>query len=454
MPYNICLKFQHNCHAHPRSPRSLIHFIQLAPIWSATGTDRLKRDLLKNYDKFARPAENNATTPCTIGLTIRHIDVDETRSIMTLYSWVRLVNSMQCDPLQKPHRLTSKFLPFQKWQDHKLVWNASDYDGMTNVHVAEHEIWQPDIVLYNNAGANMDHYGQTNLILYNTGEVLWVPPAQLSVFCELDLTYWPYDIQNCSFVLGSWTYHGLALDLDRDNIAPHEVELQIENSEWKITNISSWRHDKIYACCAESYPDVTYSVQIERRSATYRAVVFTPATVVVLLILVAFWLPAASGEKIFLNGIVAVIISLFMLYFAHSLPIMAYKTPLIVKFYTHSLVLVAYSIIISTIVLACARSPHAYAVPWLLKKLTDGPLGRFLLLSHLRVTPGGPTTRAEEMRETFEEGHTAEDRHIIQGSVTKTSNYLDWIILGTAIDRLAFFIYAFMFIVMAIMYSV
>lgn len=369
---------------------------------------------------------------------------------MTIYSWLRMVKYFLS---LKEFFLTISFL-LQKWEDHKLRWDPSAYGGVSVLHVAEHEVWQPDVVLYNNAGANLDHYGQTNLLLYSNGEVLWVPPAQLSVFCELDLTYWPYDTQNCSLVLGSWTYHGLALAIDRDLAAPHEIELQIENSEWKVVNISSQKHDKKYACCEENYPDITYSIQIERRSATYRAVVFTPATVIVLLILVAFWLPAASGEKIFLNGIVAVIICLFMLYFAHQLPLMAFRTPLVVKFYTHSLVLVAYSIIISTIVLCCARSPHAYAVPWFLKKLTDGVLGRILLLGHLRVAPG-VTHRGEELRENFDETHTAEDRHIIiQGSVTKNANHLDWIILGTAIDRLAFLIYAVIFIIMAVMYSV
>lgn len=299
----------------------------------------------------------------------------------------------------------------------------------------------------------MDHYGQTNLILYHTGDVLWVPPAQLSVFCELDLTYWPYDRQNCSFVLGSWTHHGLALNLERD-AQPHEMELQIENSEWKIAQVSSERHEKRYACCAESYPDVTFYIQIERRSPTYGYVVCTPATVIVLMILIAFWLPAASGEKIFLNGIVAVIISMFMLYFAHNLSVMAFRTPLVVKFYIHSFMMVAFSIIISTIVLACSRSQHAHPVPWLLKKLTDGPLGNILMLGHLRVTPN-VTHRGEEMRENFEDhSHAADDRHMIHGSVTKTSNQLDWIILGTAIDRLAFLVYAFVFIIMAIIYSV
>lgn len=300
----------------------------------------------------------------------------------------------------------------------------------------------------------MDNYGQTNLILYESGDVIWVPPAKLNVFCEMDLTYWPFDTQNCSFVFGSWTYHAFDLDLHLDANAPHELELQVENSEWLIVNISSTRHEKVYSCCAEAYPDVTLTVKLQRRSPTFKLVVLTPATVVVLLILASFWLPAASGEKIILNGIVILVITLFMLYFAQQLPVMAFHTPLVVKFYATSLILVAYSMIISTIVLACARSQHAFAVPWLLKKFTDGRLGKILLLEHLRV-PLNILHRGEEMRENaaFEETHTADDRQIIQGTA-KSVHQQDWIILATAIDRLSFLIYAFVFVIMAIVYSV
>lgn len=37
----------------------------------------------------------------------------------------------------------------QFWVDEKLKWNATDYGGLTRLHLADHEIWQPDIVLYN-----------------------------------------------------------------------------------------------------------------------------------------------------------------------------------------------------------------------------------------------------------------------------------------------------------------
>jgi hypothetical protein len=38
---------------------------------------------------------------------------------------------------------------WQTWEDEKLKWNESEYGGLSVLHVAEHEIWQPDIVLFN-----------------------------------------------------------------------------------------------------------------------------------------------------------------------------------------------------------------------------------------------------------------------------------------------------------------
>lgn len=87
-----CLYCDHRLLYHSKV-NQCVHFIQLdKPIWSATYTDLLKRDLFKGYDKFARPAEPNATTNCTLGFTIRHIEINEQRSIMTLFGWVRMVS--------------------------------------------------------------------------------------------------------------------------------------------------------------------------------------------------------------------------------------------------------------------------------------------------------------------------------------------------------------------------
>lgn len=63
-------------------------------MWNFTATDTLKRDLLLNYDKFARPEHHSHATKVGIKLTIRHIDLDETKSTMTTHSWIKLVSNI------------------------------------------------------------------------------------------------------------------------------------------------------------------------------------------------------------------------------------------------------------------------------------------------------------------------------------------------------------------------
>lgn len=35
------------------------------------------------------------------------------------------------------------------WTDPKLKWNEEDYGGIDAIKMADHEVWQPDICLYN-----------------------------------------------------------------------------------------------------------------------------------------------------------------------------------------------------------------------------------------------------------------------------------------------------------------
>ena len=37
----------------------------------------------------------------------------------------------------------------QIWKDYKLIWNESDYGNLKDIRIAAHDIWTPDILLYN-----------------------------------------------------------------------------------------------------------------------------------------------------------------------------------------------------------------------------------------------------------------------------------------------------------------
>lgn len=64
-----------------------------------------------------------------------------------------------------------------------------------------------------------------------------------------------------------------------------------------------------------------------------KAIVCSPALVIVILTSLAFWLPPQATEKIILNGVSAVISTLMLIYFSQTIPVQASATPLIGEFF-------------------------------------------------------------------------------------------------------------------------
>lgn len=76
------------------------------------------------------------------------------------------------------------------------------------------------IYIYSSAtSTSINQYANTHCIVYSNGEVLWVPPAQFTVLCSLNLKYWPFDTQECYMKFGSWTYSGDQIDMESYNNA-------------------------------------------------------------------------------------------------------------------------------------------------------------------------------------------------------------------------------------------
>ena len=38
---------------------------------------------------------------------------------------------------------------YQVWTDYSLVWNQSEYGGISSIRVPAKNIWKPDILMYN-----------------------------------------------------------------------------------------------------------------------------------------------------------------------------------------------------------------------------------------------------------------------------------------------------------------
>jgi len=66
----------------------------------------------------------------------------------------------------------------------------------------------------------------------------------------------------CSFKFGSWTYPGDLIDLKLMNERVDLSHYQ-KDAAYKLVNATAQRNEVIYPCCPKSYPDVTYTVNLQ-----------------------------------------------------------------------------------------------------------------------------------------------------------------------------------------------
>uniref|UniRef100_A0A914EJN9 Neurotransmitter-gated ion-channel ligand-binding domain-containing protein n=1 Tax=Acrobeloides nanus TaxID=290746 RepID=A0A914EJN9_9BILA len=151
-------------------------------------------------------------------------------------------------------------------------------------------IWKPDVLLYNSVDENFDTMYKSNLVVYNTSVVNWIPPAILKFSCMgMSVTWFPFDDQLCELKFSSWTYHGLAVNLTIeypkgedygkffiqflntvDSLEHHmDLSTYIVNGEWDLISTKSKRSVDYFTCCPEPYTTIMYHMHMRRRTLYY-----------------------------------------------------------------------------------------------------------------------------------------------------------------------------------------
>ncbi|KAL6477645.1 hypothetical protein MHYP_G00134800 [Metynnis hypsauchen] len=325
----------------------------------AHAEDQLFKKLFIGYNKWSRPVRNITDVVIVkFGLSIAQlIDVDEKNQMMTTNVWLK-----------------------QEWNDYKLRWKPSDFDNVTSIRVPSELIWVPDIVLYNNADGEFAVTHMTKAHLFHTGKVRWVPPAIYKSSCSIDVTFFPFDQQNCKMKFGSWTYDKAKIDLER---IENTVDLKDywESGEWAIVNAVGTYNTKKYDCCHEIYPDITYFFIIRRLPLFYTINLIIPCLLISCLTVLVFYLPSDCGEKITLCISVLLSLTVFLLLITEIIPSTSLVIPLIGEYLLFTMIFVTLSIVITVFVLNVHhRSPSTHKMPRWVQSIFLGFIPRWLFM--------------------------------------------------------------------------
>jgi nicotinic acetylcholine receptor len=194
---------------------------------------------------------------------------------------------------------------------------------------------------------------------------------------------------------GSWTYSGEQVDLVHINQTNGSTPFYGNNSkirlyfymnlilffridvsyaidladfyrsvEWDIMQVPAKRNVRKYTCCPQTYPDITFSITIRRKTLFYTVNLIIPCVGISFLTVLTFYLPSDSGEKVALCISILLSLTVFFLLLAELIPPTSLVVPLIGKYLLFTMILVTLSIVVTVIVLNIHfRSPLTHKMP-------------------------------------------------------------------------------------------
>ncbi|KAB0796779.1 hypothetical protein PPYR_10840 [Photinus pyralis] len=336
---------------------------------------RLMRQLMSNYDPAVRPVKNSSLPLSVIfGISLHHIiDVDEKNQILTTNCWIT-----------------------QIWIDHHLKWNASDFSGIKVIRIPYNRVWRPDLILYNNADPQFQaSVINTNVIVSNSGEVVWLSHGIYRSSCDINVEYFPFDLQNCHMKWASWTYDGYQIELMKQS-EEGDVSNYQANGEFDLLSFSAIKHVEYYSCCPEPYPDITYTIKLKRRPLFYVFNLILPCILINGIALLVFYVPSESGEKVTLGISALLSMTVFLMTIRETLP-PTEKTPLISLYYGVSICLVSFASGLSVVTLNIYhRGVRGAAVPKIIRKVV---LERLSHIVFMRLETNNARHRNSQMQE-------------------------------------------------------
>nr|XP_042111530.1 acetylcholine receptor subunit epsilon isoform X7 [Ovis aries] len=337
---------------------------------------RLYHYLFDNYDPGRRPVQEPEDT-VTISLKVT------LTNLISLLSPIIFISHPQNE---KEETLTTSVWIGIDWQDYRLNYSKGDFGGVETLRVPSELVWLPEIVLENNIDGQFGVAYEANVLVSEGGYVSWLPPAIYRSTCAVEVTYFPFDWQNCSLVFRSQTYNAeevefvFAVDDEGETISKIDIDTEAytENGEWAIDFCPGVirRHDGD-SPGGPGETDVIYSLIIRRKPLFYVINIIVPCVLISGLVLLAYFLPAqAGGQKctVSINVLLAQTVFLFLI--AQKTPETSLSVPLLGRYLIFVMVVATLIVMNCVIVLNVSlRTPTTHAMSPRLRHVSTGWMG-------------------------------------------------------------------------------
>ena len=157
------------------------------------------------------------------------------------------------------------------WTDDMLNWVPPSNGNITDIMVQKNSIWSPKLVVINPASLveSMGTSAEQTYVLW-FGRVVWTFGYVMYTTCDIDVTYFPFDTQECLLELMPIGILSKDMELISN---PIDTTFYSENNIWKLESTSaetSYLGPQLYG---------KYSLKLKRRYTFYILNLFSPVLI-------------------------------------------------------------------------------------------------------------------------------------------------------------------------------
>lgn len=182
------------------------------------------------------------------------------------------------------------------WNDSRLKWNSSHYQGIAAIQTTSKHVWIPSsICIYNDVSDKKCLTDEKPLSVLNTGYVVYTTSRESVTKCRIDITKYPYDSQVCSIEVGNLFDNYDFIHFDAAYSRCYLDYFQ-RNEQWDVTG-SKVSLQKIKEGLSTGFQNLKFDIYLKRRPGYMILSVLLPVVLLSVLNIFCFVLPIDSGEK-------------------------------------------------------------------------------------------------------------------------------------------------------------
>uniref|UniRef100_A0A8C0JN75 5-hydroxytryptamine receptor 3C n=1 Tax=Canis lupus dingo TaxID=286419 RepID=A0A8C0JN75_CANLU len=257
------------------------------------------------------------------------------------------------------------------WDNPFISWNLEECVSLKNLTVSAENVWLPDIFIVESS-MDVDRAPPGLTAFVNSeGRMKYDRPVRVTSICNLDIFYFPFDQQNCTFTFSSFLYtvDSMLLGMDKEvwEITDTSRNLIQTQGEWELLGITKATPKMLVG--SNVYDQIMFYVAIRRRPSLYVINLLVPSGFLIAIDALSFYLPAESENRAPFKITLLLGYNVFLLMMNDLLP--ASGTPLISVYFALCLSLMVVSLLETIFItyllhLATTQPPP---MPWWLHSL-------------------------------------------------------------------------------------